>query len=584
MFSPFFKVIIVIRFSFFFVAIFLFSCVQEKSDKQSSFLDRKPGKAILRWNSPTSNLDGTALTDLSGYKLYWGIAPLRYEDSIIIGKVNEHTLTGLRIGIRYYFSIKAYDTSGNESGFSSEVYKDIPARLKLNFVYKTQKSHRFSDIDGWHPYYGEIYDSERGYGWLTRALSNSGRDRGFKSTIIFPDATEGNPQSRVRLELASWQGTHKENEPIVFRIDLPNGWYRITCTSVDAGIILPVVDQRSFKCRSHDVVFSGASYGKPIVVRGQQLVEGTGLVEVTEGHLRIVIGDPAYGGWAWQHEGPWYRGWIRWLGNDHGYANGWDQKLARIVDPGFHMLRLNSLEVEPVKQPAQLPSLVFRDYFNRDNALNINEGVAKGSQWDKLKLHPEISGAIKSELYQTSIKVSGATERPGVVGFLQEQVSPENGIIRYSSRVSLFTGEGSKIHSGSQEAGLFFLADPAEPNEFNGTFLGIGFDENRSKSRGYLIYRVGDGGNGYRTNVEFPDSSLPMNIAEGEYEIIVEHDIKSNVLRTIRVNGVDVTQKWSLKDRTQRIHNGRFGLRSAIQNTSEVILKQFYWYFRVERI
>ena len=172
-----------------------------------------------------------------------------------------------------------------------------------------------------------------------------------------------------RLELANWQGTHRENHPLVFRIDLPSGWYRVTCAS--AGFrALPVVDQRSFKCRARDAVFAGPNYGAPLKVGGSDLIEGSNIVEVTDGHLRIVVGDPAYGGWTWYYKGPWYRGWGQWWGKwgDHRYAETWGQKLTRVVDPGFHSLRLNSLEIERITAPVKQSSVFFRDFFNRDDS------------------------------------------------------------------------------------------------------------------------------------------------------------------------------------------------------------------------
>ena len=73
-------------------------------------------------------------------------------------------------------------------------------------------------------------------------------------------------------------------------------------------IPVPLVDQRSFKCRAHDVVFAGFSYGVPLKIQGNRLVEGSEGVEVTDGHLRVVVGDPAYGGWTWSYPGPLWRG------------------------------------------------------------------------------------------------------------------------------------------------------------------------------------------------------------------------------------------------------------------------------------
>ena len=171
------------------------------------------------------------------------------------------------------------------------------------------------------------------------------------------------------------------------------------------------------------------------------------------------------------------------------------------------------------------------------------------------------------------------------IGVIQNRMSPEKGTIRYATRVSLFTGEGSKIHSGFQEAGLLILGEANAPTEFNSTFIGVGFDHNRAATRGFVTYRVGNGQNGYKTNSEIPDTSLPFQITEGEHEIVVDHDVKNNVLKRIQINGQDLTAMFSVSDRTQRVPRGLFGIRASMDSLgSGVRLQQFYWYYRVEDI
>jgi hypothetical protein len=102
---------------------------------------------------------------------------------------------------------------------------------------------------------------------------------------------------------------------------------------------------------------------------------------------------------------------------------------------------------------------------------------------------------------------------------------------------------------------------------------------------GRVIYRVGNGRDGYRTNAEIPDTVLPFKITEGEFEIIVDHDVAANALKRVKINGIDVTDRWSLRDRMQRLSMGLFGIRSLINNTNpRVSLQQFYWYYRVEAL
>src|SRR3989344_8270826 len=96
------------------------------------------GQAVLSWDPPTTNTDGSWLTDLGGYRLYYGTASGNYGSVIDAGNVITHTVTGLSGGT-YYFAVTAYDTSGNESGFSNEVSKTftsvtIPAPNALQAV------------------------------------------------------------------------------------------------------------------------------------------------------------------------------------------------------------------------------------------------------------------------------------------------------------------------------------------------------------------------------------------------------------------------------------------------------------------
>jgi hypothetical protein len=74
----------------------------------------------LSWNAPTTNADGTTLTDLSGYKIYYGMESYFYSDSVTVGNVTTYQLANLTEGQTYYFTVTAIDTSGNESGYSNQ--------------------------------------------------------------------------------------------------------------------------------------------------------------------------------------------------------------------------------------------------------------------------------------------------------------------------------------------------------------------------------------------------------------------------------------------------------------------------------
>ncbi len=85
------------------------------------------GFAILSWDAPTTNADGTPLTDLAGYRIHYGTSSGNYSQNINVGNVSTYTLDNLPEGFSYYFATTAYDATGNESAPSNEVSKTIQA-------------------------------------------------------------------------------------------------------------------------------------------------------------------------------------------------------------------------------------------------------------------------------------------------------------------------------------------------------------------------------------------------------------------------------------------------------------------------
>lgn len=84
------------------------------------------GTADLSWTAPTTNTDGTTLTDLAGFKVYYGTSSGNYGAPVDIGNQTSYTVAGLGSGT-YYFSVTAYNSSGNESTISNEGSKTIVA-------------------------------------------------------------------------------------------------------------------------------------------------------------------------------------------------------------------------------------------------------------------------------------------------------------------------------------------------------------------------------------------------------------------------------------------------------------------------
>ncbi len=76
-----------------------------------------------------STLAWNAVTDpgVAGYKLHYGTVSGNYTDSVDAGKITSYTVSDLAEGKTYYFAATAYDSKGNQSAYSNEVSKYIPA-------------------------------------------------------------------------------------------------------------------------------------------------------------------------------------------------------------------------------------------------------------------------------------------------------------------------------------------------------------------------------------------------------------------------------------------------------------------------
>ena len=65
--------------------------------------------------------DANSEGDLAGYKVYYGQASGNYSQVVDLGNKTTVDVKNLTRGRTYYFAVTAYDQSGNESGFSTEV-------------------------------------------------------------------------------------------------------------------------------------------------------------------------------------------------------------------------------------------------------------------------------------------------------------------------------------------------------------------------------------------------------------------------------------------------------------------------------
>ena len=85
------------------------------------------GSVTLNWMPPTQNEDGTSLTDLAGYRIYWGTTPGSYPNSVTIDNpgLSSYVVDNLAPGT-YRFVATAINASGVESVYSNSATKIIP--------------------------------------------------------------------------------------------------------------------------------------------------------------------------------------------------------------------------------------------------------------------------------------------------------------------------------------------------------------------------------------------------------------------------------------------------------------------------
>lgn len=96
------------------------------------------GWMTSQWNTVTTNTDGSPCTDLAGYRIHYGLVsrgavsdPALFAYQYMADQhslATSYTVTGLGDG-RWYESVTAYDTAGNESFYSNEVYKDFNSSI-----------------------------------------------------------------------------------------------------------------------------------------------------------------------------------------------------------------------------------------------------------------------------------------------------------------------------------------------------------------------------------------------------------------------------------------------------------------------
>ena len=83
------------------------------------------GNAALSWTAPTTNTDGSVLTDLAGYRIYYGSSPTALTSAVTVSNgVTSYVIEGLTTGT-WYFEVVSYTSTGAESAPSNIASKTI---------------------------------------------------------------------------------------------------------------------------------------------------------------------------------------------------------------------------------------------------------------------------------------------------------------------------------------------------------------------------------------------------------------------------------------------------------------------------
>jgi len=77
--------------------------------------------ASISWVAPTENTDGSKLTDLAGYTIYYGTESSALTQTVQVANPAAlgYVVTGLAKGTTWYFQVTSYSSAGEESAPSA---------------------------------------------------------------------------------------------------------------------------------------------------------------------------------------------------------------------------------------------------------------------------------------------------------------------------------------------------------------------------------------------------------------------------------------------------------------------------------
>ena len=92
----------------------LFLALLQSSDQAFGATAPGTNSVKLAWNRSTS-------TNVTGYRVYYGVASGNYTNSVVAGNVTSNSIPGLAGGVSYFFAVAAYTAGGALSALSNEI-------------------------------------------------------------------------------------------------------------------------------------------------------------------------------------------------------------------------------------------------------------------------------------------------------------------------------------------------------------------------------------------------------------------------------------------------------------------------------
>jgi len=174
----------------------------------------------LAWDPPVYP-NGTSVTTLAGYKLYYGRNTRNYPFVVNVGKQTNYTITNLASGT-IYFAVTAYTVNGEESDFSAELSTIITDSTPSNPISANLVSNGDMEQGGWT--HGSYSGTNPSRTWATDSVHSGTHALKMTSSTYFYGYWNS-PRITVtvgaRYDLSLWVKTAAITQGVTLNIN----WY-----------------------------------------------------------------------------------------------------------------------------------------------------------------------------------------------------------------------------------------------------------------------------------------------------------------------------------------------------------------------